>query len=346
LRKVVAPIEGWYLETVEKLIFTVKGHLHPYGHLVAYVRYAPHPEGDRERGGVRYKRLYHLDEQENFLLEHYPHYLLYDGVMDELLQAVPIKRIVKLYDPTEKLIELQRSRGLLTPVEQDALSFAELLASRAKVPLESLGVSGSILVGLHKPSSDIDLVVYGVNSSRLVHSALLSMLNEDDEVKKLDVEGFRRLYEFRVKDTRIPFETFISQESRKVIQGRFRGREYFIRFVKLRHELTELYGDSFIKCLGRATIRARVASDENAIFTPCVYQILNVEFLEGVKVPKLTQVCSFRGRFCEQAKVGEEVIASGKVEEVQRKDGEVYHRLVVGATPNDYLISLTPTASI
>lgn len=342
MRKIVAPIEGWYLKTVENLIFTVKGHLHPYGYLVAYVRYAPHPEGDRERSGIRYKRLYHFDEQESFLMERYPHYLLYDGVMDELLQAVPIRRIVKLYDPVEKLTQLQRNRDALTPIEQDALSFAELLASEAKVPLDALGVSGSILVGLHKPSSDVDLVVYGAEKSRLVHSALQKMLSENADVRRLDDEGLKKLYEFRVKDTRIPFKTFISQESRKVIQGKFRGREYFIRFVKLRSEVAELYGDSFFRGVGRATIRARVVSDEDAIFTPCAYQVSSVEFLDGVKAPKLTQVYSFRGRFCEQAKAGEEVMASGKVEEVQGKEGKTYYRLVVGGNPNDYLVSLTP----
>ena len=50
------------------------------------------------------------------------------------------------------------------------------------------------------------------------------------------------------------------------------------------------------------------------------------------------EVVSFRGRFCEQARKGEKIVAQGKIEQVTKEDGTTYYRLLIGNEPTDYLI--------
>jgi len=64
-------------------------------------------------------------------------------------------------------------------------------------------------------------------------------------------------------------------------------------------------------------VRCRIVGNFEGIFTPCRYKIDRVEVLEGVHVPSIEEIVSFRGRFYEQAKNDEAVVAQGKVEWVQ-----------------------------
>lgn len=327
-------IESHYVESNDGLFFAVKGLIHPPQAVVAYLRYAPDPDGEREEDGVRYGRFYRFEEQEELLREKCPACLFDDPVFGERLQGVPYERIKRVFDPCLKLADLRRREGL-DELEKKTVEFADLLVGRAKVPESSMGVSGSILVGLHTPRSDLDVVVYGSEQCRMVHGALRELLDEPGgEVRRLNEDEMRELYAFRSQDTPMSFEDFDRLERRKVIQGRFRGCEYFIRFVKAPAEVEENYGDKKYTSLGQAEIEATVADVSEAIFTPCTYKIEDVRFVKAQPATRLWEIVSFRGRFCEQAEEGERVIAKGKLERVVSREGEVYHRLLLGG-PGD-----------
>jgi len=339
--------EGFALETQEGLIFTVKGLVHPPDAVIAYLRYVPSPRGERVREGVGYRRVYHFDEQVRILEELFPEYLFFDPVFGTRLQGVSHARVRRVYDPRHKLAEL-RQRGAGDQVEEAALRFTALLRRTAGVPATSLGVSGSVLVGLHTPASDLDLVVYGVEAGRKVHHALRHLLAEpSSEVTRLDGQGLRALHAAHAADTGVSFDDFVRLQARKVNEGRYRGREYFVRFVKGAAESGERYGDRRYTPLGVARIRARVTDDSEAIFTPCRYGVEDVRFLTGEQVAGLREIVSYRGRFSEQARAGEDIVAHGELERVtfqagperSQSDGVIYHRLVVGGRRGDYLIS-------
>jgi len=55
---------------------------------------------------------------------------------------------------------------------------------------------------------------------------------------------------------------------------------------------------------------------------------------------KITEINSFRGRFCEQAIKGEKVLVEGKLERVSYKDKEIYFRILLGAEVQDKMIIL------
>jgi predicted nucleotidyltransferase len=101
----------------------------------------------------------------------------------------------------------------------------------------------------------------------------------------------------------------------------------------------ESNGDICYKNAGYAKITATITDDTEALFTPCTYKIENVTVEEGEKLEPISEIVSFRGRFCEQAQKGETVTAQGKVEYVtdKRKD-QTYYRIILGNQPADYMV--------
>jgi len=331
--------EGDLIETVEGLIFDVKGLVHPPDRIVAYLRYVEDPNGDRKREDKTYMKVYSLDEREEILRKRYPQYLYYDPVFGDHMQEVPKKRISRIYKPSDKVSELLKKSGL-DHVEAEAIEFVQILQDSSNVKLEKMGISGSILVGLHTEKSDIDVIIYGRENCLSVHSALeMAMKKRSGPILKYDSKDLERLYEFRSRDTWMPLEEFIRLERRKAMQGKFMERDFFIRFLLDWDEVDEKYGDRTYIPSGYARIKARILDDSESIFTPCKYLIDKVKILEGTKVQTLKEIVSFRGRFCEQARKGEMVLAQGKVEKVVKKDGTEFFRLILGAKPSDFMIS-------
>jgi predicted nucleotidyltransferase len=331
--------EGDLIETVEGLIFDVKGLIHPSNRVIAFVRYFPDEKGERRRNGATYAKIYSLPERYALSRKRFPQYLVYDGVFDDTLCEVPIWDVKRLHRPVEKLQELRSSR-VLDSLERKALQLAELLKEEANVPCRSIGISGSILTGLHMANSDIDLIVYGSQNCRKVYSTLERMFkSEHGLIRPYTLDDLRTLFDFRSKDTAGDFESFVRTESRKVMQGKFLGTDYFVRFVKDWNEIDECYGDVQYKNVGVAEIRALVTDDSEAIFTPCIYKAEGTQILDGPQVGNIEEIVSFRGRFCEQARVGEAIIARGKLERVDdKRRSRGYFRLLLGNKPSDFMI--------
>jgi len=331
--------EGDFLETFENLIFDVKGLVHPPKRIVAFIRYFPSDKGKRKKHGVTYQKVYSLAKRYQLLRERFPNYLVYDPVFDETLCEVPVEAVTWHYKPTEKLRQLRLSKNL-DETEMQALELAELLRNSANIRWDKIGVSGSVMVGLHTSSSDLDLVVYGVENCRKVRSALEVLLSDEKTpVAPYTKEDLKLLFEFRSKDTQMSFEDFVRTESRKVFQGKFLHRDYFLRFVKDWNEVDERYGTVHYVNVGYARVKATVVDDSESIFTPCKYKIKNVRVLEGkASVNRILEIVSFRGRFCEQTRRGEIVVAQGKVERVVKESQEAYYRLLLGSKPSDFMV--------
>ena len=323
-------IESDYLETVEGLFFAVKGIAQPPDRIMAYLRYAPDPFGERRKLGSPYRRLYHFADQEEFLRASYPQYLAYDPVTGLELQSVPYTAIAHAYTSRQRLQEL-RQQPHLDPVEEAALAFAARLQQISGIPWSSLGVSGSLLIRLHTPASDLDMTVHGEQDCWTLQRALSAVLDQDTgDLRRLDEAGMHALHEERSGDTHMSYADFIYSERQKVNQGRFRDRMYFIRFLKDPAEYSEQYGDRHYTPLGRADIEAVISDHHDAIFTPCSYGIHAVRSLNGEIIPEITEIVSFRGRFCEQARTGDPVRATGTVERVAHQSGRVWQRLILG----------------
>lgn len=331
--------EGDFVKSAEEVIFDVKGLVHPPNKVIAFPRFIPDSGGLRQVGKVKYGKIYGIAERLNFLEQFFPNYVVYDPVFDEKLCEIPSDNISQVYSPIERLEEMRKSLEL-DYLEKTALKCLSVLKDSAKIPWEKIGVSGSLLVKLHTRKSDIDLVFYGSENCWKAYSALQKLLDGRESLfNRYTIEELKALYDFRSRDTLMNFEDFLAVESRKVLQGKFMGRDYFIRFVKDWKEIRERYGDIRYKNVGYARIVARVVDDSQSVFTPCTYKVDDVRVVEGEKVKPIREISSFRGRFCEQAKRGEIVVAQGKVEQVSdNKCSQDYFRLLIGNKTSDYMV--------
>lgn len=331
--------EGDFIETSEGLIFDVKGLVHPPNRIVAFLRYFPDKKGKRTRNGISYSKIYSLAKRYTLLKKKHPEYFAHDPVFGERICEVPVDAVEKHHKPTMKLRELCNSHRLDT-TETLALQLAELVKETAKIPWNTIGISGSIMVGLHTPSSDIDPIVYGSENCQRVYSALKDLLSETRGVfKHYTQKDLSVLFEFRSTDTKMNYEDFVRTELRKVSHGKFLQRDYFIRFVKDWNEYSEEYGDIRYMNVGYSRVRATVVDDSESIFTPCIYKIDDLQVLGGSQIDSIEEIASFRGRFCEQARKGEVVVAQGKVERVtDHRERREHFRLLLGNRRSDYLI--------
>jgi len=319
------------------LIFDVKGLLHPPDRIIAYLRYIPDGRGGRERSGIKYRKVYQLDTRAKLLARKWPKYLYYDPFLQREVQAVPINDVKHHYLPSKKLAQMRRATKL-DRQERLALHMAETLAREAGAPISKIGVSGSILVSLHTCRSDIDLILQGSDAAMRCYSKLKEMLaTRAHGFTPYMKSDLRKLYRQRSLSAAMSFDTFVKHEQTKVLQGKFKGTDYFIRCVTDSNEWHETYGDNKYYQVSRASIHATISDDSESIFTPCSYRIIDVR-MAGNRTPP-SEIVSFRGRFCEQTRRGDNIWAKGVLEKVEARYGESY-RLVIGENPQDFLVTV------
>ncbi|GAB4314544.1 MAG: hypothetical protein Kow0069_16040 [Promethearchaeota archaeon] len=357
-------VEGYFLETVDGLLFDVKGVVQPSDWKVAYVRYVPDPGGDRTRifpaGASRvltkYRKIYDLEERRSFLASKFPQYLISSQRHPRAFQGVPKDKLARIFDPRGAASELLAGKLVkggprwLATYLQDAVDLLRSLSDASGVSAPHLGLTGSALVGLADPHhSDHDLVVYGERACRRVHHAMKKIVESNDEARFYDMAELLKHFEFRAAGTPVSFEQFLSYEKLKTHQGKWRGRDFFVRYVKTPAEVGEGWSERKFVPLARATITAVVADDSERIFTPCRYGLEDVKFVEWangkgenptppVDTTALT-LTSFRGRYCEQASVGQAIRSRGTLEMiVDAPGGDRAYQLVVGGSPGDFFV--------
>jgi uncharacterized protein len=331
--------EGDLIKTNDGVIFDVKGLIHPPEKVIAFPRYIPSPDGSRENKGRTYSKVYNLEDRFKYLLKVTPELLVDDPVFGEKLCEVPKEAITKHFDPVSSL-ETMRKSCKLEPLKHKAVKLAEELKMAACIPWSSIGISGSVMGGLSTKQSDVDPIVYGSENCRKAYAALKTLQKtENTSFRRYSNNQLKTLFNFRSKDTLMTFGDFRKVETRKAFQGMYDGTDYFVRFVKDWNEVKECYGDVIFKNAGYAKISATISDVSDALFTPCTYQLKNVDVIEGPNLAALEQVTSFRGRFCEQAEEDEKIIVQGKAEYVlDKRKNRSWHRIIIGNKPTDYMI--------
>lgn len=308
---------------------------HPREGVIAYPKYVVDPTGDRvdRNFGIRYRRLQSLNEEHNYVMNMYRRYVKFDDFYGRDVVVVPLNDIVSVYNPIEKLKEISSLKIDSDPVLKDVKDMVLDIIDSTKV--KDVGVSGSVLVDLYKHSSDIDVVVYGMENGLRVYKYLSEVIDRDARYRRYTVSDIHELFHRRSLETPIAFEQLVKQESRKVLEGFFRGREYFIRLVKYPWEEPS-YGSYRCVKLGKTLAKLRVIDDKESIYTPCRYRVELLEIVKGDRVD-IEEIYSLRGRFAEVARQDDVVIAFGTIERIEMSNGKIYHRLYLG-DEGDYLL--------
>jgi len=329
-----------FLRTKEGLFFCVVGPVHPPDRVISYVKYIPAEMGRWGKGGERFRRILEsytipsLLETFNMLTKDYPHYLFYSEVFKITMSAVPLKYIIEHYKPEEKLAHLLQAPHL-DPLQRKLMEFASLLSDESGVPPSFLGVTGSILLDIHRPEfSDMDLTVYGLENTLAIRGALKEAYSQGDSaVQRLRNDAALKTWcEHKAQRYPLTFNEALRIYERKWNIGIFRDTPFSIHPVKLEHEVKERYGDRIYQPMGPVTLRALVYENADCLFLPAVYGVRDAEIIEGPKVKDIREVISYEGLYDNLARPGETILVKGKLERVTEITiGQEYYRVLVGS---------------
>lgn len=286
-----------FFETKDNWIFAVADYSNADG-VRSLLRYVPDPAGERACGGRRYRKM-DFDPAFDFLRRERPDY-----VQD--LHVVPQEDVSRLFRPSERLKAVAERDPRVNTI-------VDILADGG-VPTEEMGITGSMLVGLQGPTSDIDFVVYGPWWWKA--RDIIAQTLEQGEIQKLDLATWKKIYAKRKPE--ISFEEFMLHELRKGNRGMIDGTYFDLLFVRDWSQIETGLSRSTPKQLGRSRIIARVADAEFAFDSPAIFRLEH----EDVK-----EMLCYSHTYAGQALPGETVEACGVLEE--SADGL---RLVVGTT--------------
>lgn len=296
-----------FIETAEGLIFAVVEQGTEENKALCFLRYVATLSG--------WKKV--ATEQANDLLQQqYPDYLHYSSILDAHLHAVAIDRIVKHHQPKRRLQQLMQATmddaslpGAV--VERDLAELCELFQQHG-LDLAQIGVTGSLLVGVQNPASDIDLVCYGRDifhqcraiTRKLVESGALQDLNDRDWQQSYD----RRSCE-------LSFDDYVWHERRKCNKAVINGRKFDLNFIDDRASLEAI---NYQK-RGPITLQCKVIDDFHAFDYPAEFKIDHQQ---------IASIVSFTATYTGQAVSGETVEVAGVLE--QSEQG--LKRIVVGSS--------------
>jgi predicted nucleotidyltransferase len=318
-------VEGYFIKTVDNLIFEVKGIVHPEDRTIAYLRYVPDSESVSG-----FRKIYDLRERENYLNQNFPEYLWFSKPHGRVVQSVPNEKVSQIFDPVEHMDVIRE--------QSDSLSLAtsrlvDLLIEYTRVSSSDIGVTGSQLIGVATETSDIDLIVLGKSECVDFYNNLKRNYCKIPGIEYYTGNLLKEHLSFRWGGLTKYHSTLEEIERRKVLQGIFREHQFFIRLVKRSNDFTEKFGQIISENLGFREIQCVITDDNESIFSPCCYSA------ESEEIPDLKWIISYRGRFTEHVSKGDTVNAKGRLEKViDSRSNESYKQLVLGEESSDYLI--------
>ena len=330
-----------HLEDIHGNIYVAVGNVHPPSNVIAYLKYIP-VSGKTIwcRGSVCYERVIKKYGVRNVMntVKHYQEYS-YDPVFGSKIPQVGLDKIVKVYKPNERLREIMKKPR--DDLELEVIELVDEIERHVGVGVGSVGIDGSILVGIHNPRySDIDLVIYGCKESiyfteylnsvkslgRLPSDRALKHLLSQSEIYGLGVDLIRNIQP--------PYK-------RLWFKGR---REVNVTFVD-RH--TYRYGDVVFKPLTPVEVIVNVEGGScTSLFYPSYTYVNEVKDVKGMPSPdlihevknRLTYVINYEGIFSYILYKGGEVRVKGLLELVLPHS---YYVVIVGAIENPgYVIPL------
>lgn len=245
------------------------------------LRYIRDNEGIRRFKGNRYRK---LSFEESFKELKNTNFLKKIG--NRTLQVVNKKEIDEVFRPEKPL-----------RIDEETEELFDLFSEY--IPRERLGVTGSRLLNLEKPTSDIDFVVYGLNNFKKARIKLKEHI-ESGRLGNLEEKDWKKSY--RKRDPPFSYKTYLSHSERKLNKAKINGTKFDLLFVRSSEE--EWPKRRGITELGDLTkIETDVISDKYCFDMPAVYE-LNHE--------KYNKVYCFSHTYVGQVFEGEKAVIKGK----------------------------------
>jgi len=328
-----------FIYTTDDLFFATTNYIHPENKFIAFLRYVPDENGDRELNGKKYSKV-DSEQAYSYLKENYPEYLYFCDITNVEMMGVPRDKVKEIIKPEDRLKEILESPGS-DELTEKLVDLANFFHYKAGIDYNNLGISGSILPNLQKKDvSDLDFVVYGLKNHKIAINTFkeykdkevyIEELDKSITLNSIDNSYWDRIYNKRIKDSSLSKEEFSWYENRKNNRGTIKGTLFDILATRDWKEIDGKWGDTKYKPLGIAKIEAKVDSALGSFDNPATYILTDVKVLEGEKLD-IKEIASFTHTYAGQAIDGEHIIAKGKIEKVEVYGKNEYYRLVVGTT--------------
>ncbi|RQW80828.1 MAG: hypothetical protein EHM62_05385 [Methylococcus sp.] len=290
-----------FVETREGLILAVVDGQIEQDRVLGFLRY--------RRGGGQPIKL-QTDQANTWLAAHHSDLLFDSARLAARLHGVPVERIARHYRPRERAAELMvtPTRDALEAKAQRCLD----LFRQGGIPLASLGITGSLLIGAQHPASDLDFVIYDRDDFHRAREVVQAAIGAG-ALAELGPKEWREAYERR--GCELSFDEYLWHERRKHNKGLCDGTKFDITLVADRPETP----DGPVQKRGRISLTAEVTDAREAFDFPARYRLAD---------PEIGEVLSFSHTYAGQALAGEWVEISGLLEET----GDGGRRIIVGST--------------
>lgn len=289
-----------FIETAEGLVFAVVEQGLEEGKVLCFLRYVK-----KETSYLKVA----TDEANQYLKKNAAQYLFYSKKKSAHLHAVTVDDIVIHHRPPQRLgLILAKQNPDL--IEQDCIALCQLFIQNG-IQLNVLGITGSLLIGVQKDSSDIDIVVYGRDHFYRVRSLIKNLIAKGS-LSTLKESDWLDSYQRRSCD--LNYQDYVWHEQRKYNKALINQRKFDLNLIVTTKQDAGIY-----KKQGAILIQTEVINAEFSFDYPAMFQ---------VKHEAINEVVCYTATYTGQAEKGEWIDVSGALELAD--DGR--QRILVGSS--------------
>lgn len=291
-----------FIETTDGLIFAVVESGLEQGKVLCFLRYILSTSQWKKAS---------TEQAKQFLAEHHPQYLHYSEIKQAHCHALTLDDIVKHHQPKKRLQQLLAADNM-DSVESDCISLCALLQQYG-LDLDSVGITGSILISAQKQTSDIDLVFYSLdcfNQARKITQQLITQ----GQCFELSEPDWQDSYDRR--SCELSYDEYVWHEKRKFNKAMINQRKFDLSLVNTVEQNNPLIAYKKIKAI---VVKVQVIDDTLSFDYPAEF---------AVKHPQISSAVSYTATYTGQAKAGEWIEVSGMLE--QSSIGN--KRIIVGSS--------------
>ena len=190
----------------------------------------------------------------------------------EELCLYSVDDIKTVYDPFEKTREICESKSE-EPIIQDTKLIIDIMNTELGIPIEDIGIEGSILVGVYQENSDIDIVVKGYSSvNKLRYN--FAQLREHPQIKLYDESDLGLIFSRRKRYASFnSLEEMLDQEKRRTV-GLINGRRFWMQPIAGSNYLEKKDGRRLYRIETLNTV-AKVVDARYSFLWPAYYTLRN-----------------------------------------------------------------------
>jgi predicted nucleotidyltransferase len=295
-----------YIKTHDGIILIVRGYHNPLGKVRAAPVYFPDANGDKIERTTNQRYFRKSEDYDRVVISRlHPEYISSDPILKhESSVFVPVEDIKVHYKPEDKMQEVWRN-GTLKDTIWESLIVA--MHDVGQIPIEDIGIFGSVLVNLNNSSSDVDLVVYGIDNVNKLKNNFEEIL-KNPKFGRLQDENLYKAATWHSQYYPIEVDRIFRMVKRQWSRIRCGDTRQYIKFAYKQNEIPE----NIITTppLTEINVKGKVLDAFGTHFTP---RIAKVKISD-----KIVDVATYHWGWSSCVSDGDDVEIFGNL----RKDGE------------------------